>query len=677
MANSNLCEKILADGRRCSNPAVPGTVTCKEHGRIAFRLIEKPANTAPQPVPRKTPDVPPPQVPSKPVKKPQTGSKPQPIQAPSEPLSYQAAASAHSEAPRFPGLQVSSERGFLVAPQGLIWLEPDAGGETFNPLVRLLGSFSQATDLPGQVRLLQHKTSADLFLHLKPAKGVNLPGFYDAASSAARLVEARLYIGQEPHFIQYRDDGAPRGYDLPQFQPPPGKHLLLVAHWGSRSFDPTELSELQLSDFFLRVAPQPAAPGPQPETVYALAPLALYRLLIGYLRAHHLRYGLARCQSSTGERLLFEIRVHPAAPGRHLVPEFVLAHLASLPRLALLETVHQQGTQRLLLQRGHNSPLNLAHIAAAFPTDATVIFASDPCPQNLLISPGPVFFDGDFLAQVHAPHPDAQKLSPLPVQDADHLELPVVLRPDEGPTPPTGALLLSLQEMTWLRQLLYRLPGEAFGDYRLCQGREGAVLIGVAHPIQGIPFGTPLRRLGDTQLFIPLRSRFVPELPWALLARALEISTTAYTFLTENQRLDLPVDQFYPLSRALLAEKGRPRVQFDLRTEQGLPPLKWIPPPEPEHAEVLLERPSRRRQGQGGILGGQRTPPVAPGPQPATASIPVLPPDPQEYWKQQAQDFEQKEDFLAAAMCYMLIQDAAASARCLQRVLGSRADTAG
>jgi len=40
--------------------------------------------------------------------------------------------------------------------------------------------------------------------------------------------------------------------------------------------------------------------------------------------------------------------------------------------------------------------------------------------------------------------------------------LEVLLRPDNGPTPPMAALILSTQEMVWLRQLLYLLPGEAF-----------------------------------------------------------------------------------------------------------------------------------------------------------------------------------------------------------------------
>jgi hypothetical protein len=43
------CEKILDTGERCSNPAVPGGRHCPTHGRISFKPVTKPADTAPLP----------------------------------------------------------------------------------------------------------------------------------------------------------------------------------------------------------------------------------------------------------------------------------------------------------------------------------------------------------------------------------------------------------------------------------------------------------------------------------------------------------------------------------------------------------------------------------------------------------------------------------------------------
>jgi hypothetical protein len=135
--------------------------------------------------------------------------------------------------------------------------------------------------------------------------------------------------------------------------------------------------------------------------------------------------------------------------------------------------------------------------------------------------------------------------------------------------------VLTAQELGWLRPLLYRLPGEEFAAYQLCPGEDGAVLISQSAPISGLPFGLPLRRLGETSLFIPLRQRFVPDLPWPLLREALKIAEDTYTFITTSYRLDLPATAFSPLEKSLVADPARPPVKFTLQPPPNLPPLRW------------------------------------------------------------------------------------------------------
>jgi len=718
------CEKILDTGERCSNQAVPGSRYCQTHGRITFRPVKKPADTAP----------PPPPPPPAPVKAKPAPERPRPA--------WKAVPSPAGQAPSFPGLH-PDERNILVAPQGIIWLEaPQQGAPLgqFNRLVRLMGFLSQAVSLPGQVRLLRHGEAGGILLYLSPAQTTapSLSVFYDAASAAARLVDGRLYIGQGNAFVQYRDDGAPRGYDVPAFKVHDDKkELLLVAHWGSRILTPSDLAEVSLAEFCLQVVPLLDVTGAPPEEVYALIPPSLYPALARYFRAHHLRYSLARLQSHVGEIILFEISPRQDAPAGQAVPSFVLDYLARLPRVALLVQVHQAGNQRILLQWRHRYPLHIPHVAAAFAPDDLVLLVTDHYP-NLRVNPAPQFFNGDQLMDVHAPQPSTLNLKPRPAADTPALRLPVLLLPDNGPTPPIAALILATEELIWLRQLLYRLPGEAFSAYSLCQGQEGAVLVGGTKPIEGIPFGLPLRRLGDTELFIPLRSHFVPNLPWEVLRHTLEIQDSVYTFLTADYRLDLPVAVFSPLSRALAADPNRPRVKFNLRTGVSLPDVRWTqqappveewplkepapgrsePPPveewplkepapgrsepqpaeerplkepapgrsEPQPAEERpleepaparseppqveeqpLEEPARgRSESLLARLSRLFSSPSQSPAQPTSTLSPTVETklDLAAYWHEQARAYEDAKDFLAAAVCYSFLNDVSNSARC-------------
>jgi hypothetical protein len=307
----------------------------------------------------------------------------------------------------------------------------------------------------------------------------------------------------------------------------------------------------------------------------------------------------------------------------------------------------------------------------AFPPDSLLLFSSRPDFENLCVSPTPTFFEGDELTAVHTPRPGQAGLAPLTDRETLPLELPVRLVPDPGPTPSTAALVLDVEEMAWVRRLLYRLPGEAFGAYRLCLGQERAVLLGEGLPVEALPFGVPLRRVQDTQLFIPLRARFAPDLPWALLAESLELKEGVYTFLTPDFRLDVPHSAFAPLSRALVADPGRPRVAFQVRPAPTLPSLHWTPPPRPEQRAALRpDGKSERAKLTERVLGRREQPKPEPPPgKPGSVVIrPAEPQDVEGLLRERGESYRQAGDFLSAALCFALADDAGQAGRCYQRV---------
>ncbi len=672
------CEKILPDGERCSNRALPGTQYCDTHSRIAFRPIKKTADTAPPPKPA-----------PKPKRRVVQKRKQQKTETP--PPDWKAMPSAAGASLTFPGLQADA-RNILVGKQGIIWLPTDIEEKkpdtVFNRLVQLLGALSQASDLPGQVRLRQQGKLGDALLFLTPTDpdASNLSAFYDIASSAARLVNGRFYIGEGNAFVQYRDDNAPRGYDVPDFTPPKPverkQSVLLIAHWGSRQLEMKQFSEVSIVDFCLQVTPVPDVVQALPHLVYALVQPALYPILARYFRAHHLRYRLAHLQREKEAHILFEITPRPGAPVGQAVPAFILDYLSRMPRVTLLLPALQTGNRQILLEWGCRFPLHLPHTANAFGSDEMVVLSTGLY-ANLRVHPPPQFFDGDQLTTVHAPQQIGKNLQPRPANKEKSLHLPVLLRPDTGPTPPVAALILSNQEMGWLRQLLYRLTGNAFEAYSVCQGKEGTVLHGGTHPVEGIPFGIPLRRLGDTEIFIPLRSRFVPDLPRSILRHALNIQENVYTFLTETYRLDLKTADFYPLSRMLVADPERTLVQFNMRTLSTLPELAWTAvPPKIDHEDVdeseqlspqqksalwdkLMSFQPQESIREAADIPSSGTKPTGRTRTSVEADEVELP----AYLLAQARGYESSKDFLAAAFCYRVLGDTTNSGRCFRQAL--------
>jgi hypothetical protein len=271
--------------------------------------------------------------------------------------------------------------------------------------------------------------------------------------------------------------------------------------------------------------------------------------------------------------------------------------------------------------------------------------------SNALAAPAPTFFDGDRLADVHAPQ-SANLVSDAAAPVA-RLRLPVRLLPSSGPAPLAAALLLTPRELGWLRTLVYRLPDEFFAACSLWQGPDLAVLLGGSRGTAGVPFGTPLRRVGDTRLFLPLSRRLVPELPWAVLAEALRLPEDCLTILTDDRRLDLPQSGFAPLTRALVAPPEAVCPPLRTRRER-LPELKWSAEPRPP-VEVI-------QTGTAPV----RPAPSSPQPIPQEGKGAAAPTDLGRLIVEQAKASEAAKDYLAAALYFGLARDVRNQARCFR-----------
>jgi len=652
------CQWILPNGERCSNQTVPGAEVCETHRRAgSYTGISKIAETQ--------------------------------VIGDGDGQTWKAVPWIMGTPLHFQGVEADSQ-SILTAAEGCLVLAREGKGVLFRRLVQILGVLSQITPLEGHVAVLATTDGQRALLALKAPAGMDRVRFYDVVAAAAVLAQGRLYIGQDRWFIRYRDGLAPRGYDcaVGTAAGAAGEVLYFVDVEGTFQFPWRELTAVALDRFLLRAAliSRHETPG-LPEKAFVLAVPALYSLLVRYLQSHHLKYRVARFHlpqddSESGGNgaavrsrkplLLLEIAPRPNAPTGTRLPAFVLSYLADLPRCVVLEEVGHEGGRRMLVAWGYRYPCQPRGVMGLFPQDSLLLFSAGVDFTNMCVTPAPAFFEGDDLSDPYLPGVAVESLVPQNEAGGLALELPVRLISDEGPAAAVRALLLDGTELEWLRRLLYRLPGDLFEGYTIFLGQERAILVGEKRAIEGIPFGFPLRRLSETALFVPWQMRLVPDMPWEMLARALKIQDDVYTFLLPEARLDVPRAGFAPLERSVMGNQAR-RLTLQVQPVSTPPVLDWAMPetsvtsaPVPAPAPTAAPVSASPMGGVSGFL--QRL--LGVGAEPAAEPVrndPEVPVFNREHsqafnkdtWlRAQAASYLKTGDYLAAAFCYALLNDA-------------------
>ncbi|HEX5702664.1 MAG TPA: hypothetical protein VFX97_05560 [Pyrinomonadaceae bacterium] len=519
--------------------------------------------------------------------------------------------------------------------------------------------------LAGQVsvRTMDEERVALVFLQPNSQPG-DLSRLYDQASAAAVLSQGMLFVGQNRTFIRYRDADAPRGYDAEAIEPPRGNDLYLVDRDGTHTLSAARMQEVDLAQILLRIPPVTTHRPMQPATIFVVALAGLCDMLVNYFQDHHLRFRVARLENPGNKTLvLLEVSPRPDSPTGDRVPPFVLSYLLGLPHTTVFTSVEEAPDRNVLVQWRHQYPCLPRHIIDVFAADTLVFFSAGSYFSNTCVSPIPPFFEGDNLTSVKLMGPAETTLRPISDLPARKFELPVRLLPDSGPLSSTAALVLKLDEIEWVRRLLHRLPGEIFADYRICLGVDCAVLMGTAMKFESLPFGVPFRQVQDTSLFIPVRSRFVPDLPWSLLSQVLQIKEETYTFFAQEFRLDVPRNAFTLLSRSLFAQTNPSTLKFELARKRELPKLNWTSPPRPERVSAFASAREQIRGLRDSTFGrgaswrsdrhaDQRTSQSVFRPVTQDNNL-----NAENLFRGRAEEYQKAGDYLSAAMCFALAGD--------------------
>ncbi len=288
---------------------------------------------------------------------------------------------------------------------------------------------------------------------------------------------------------------------------------------------------------------------------YALIPKKILPLLSRFLLRHKLHFKLAFLSAGKFvESCLLLLSADKS--GSEPIPGFVLEYIKNLPFCRLFQGfVAPEKKLLFLCEYGFRHPLPLAELVAE--TSATglyISFAEGPA-ANLIIRPLPRLRPASSILQYEVDFPVPRYELAVPPSNPGKISIPLKLvdcRPDSADSSPV--VFLEKKEISWLKKMLYRLPGPLFAGIELL-GNQDFLFLFFADAVRSefLPFGQRFRRIAP-HIFIPADQDLLPHLETELLTELFQVKEGHYVFLSKTWRRDLPVACKTPLCQLLTVD---------------------------------------------------------------------------------------------------------------------------
>lgn len=394
----------------------------------------------------------------------------------------------------------------------------------------------------------------------------------DRVARLARLLSSTLCVGAGRHFVAYRDDVAPLGYDVVDPLSDPSDLTIYTPTLAQPCRKVRELSIRELVDKLqlltlpgglgreLSPPPMPdgsPAPIEPPEEMYLVCGVGLLPRLLRYLWQSGvvgeliLPDPLPSTDGLPSDRSARTPILRLANP-----PLPLLLRLAGLPSVSLLR---REGSN-FLVELGHAHPLRLSSMQSLFPSSDLFLFlagrrgplrakAPSRTPMARLIEPQ-LASPGEELA---APRPLVPRLLASAVTTPPPLKLTLrLVRAQPTAAEKLTAALIPWQRLGTLQRLLGLLSGESIFSLQAVGLPAGLFCFG-SSAVQHLCAGQLYDETAP-QVFVPAGSRLLPELPPPQLRTLLTQSEDQLVLFlpTEPQPLAVPKSLSSPLSLRLL-----------------------------------------------------------------------------------------------------------------------------
>jgi hypothetical protein len=338
----------------------------------------------------------------------------------------------------------------------------------------------------------------------------------DRASRLGKLVGGSAYTGTSRHFVKYRDDRSPYGYDAIDISSmPAGAELMLHGDELSQAYGREGDIPFARLLFRLSVRRVPGASRLAAEDRAELV-LAVQRGLgdgvVRYLWRNRVdgEVGLVHPRGASAfdpagqSYLLMRIR--------HL-PERILDLFLGTPGIEVFRPVGSNAAVAV----GYAHPIDLASCASVLPADAYHLFWAG---DRVDIVPGPLELSrlADLTRiDIDLERPREPRTTEIVAHDP--IGVPLRLAPALGTPRRVTGTLIPLAEAERLKRLVFLLPPSSLRGHRVAVTDRGILVVG-GEDVDVIPLGQLLSELAPG-LLVPLGMDVVPRVQSEVLARAL------------------------------------------------------------------------------------------------------------------------------------------------------------
>ncbi len=441
-------------------------------------------------------------------------------------------------------------RGVALGRYGLIQLPTLEGVVSWLRLYSAEASLDEI--LPGMqiMRVRTPLQSRELLLRI-PANSSYL---MDAAARCARLVGGSTFTGTGKHFVKYRDERSPYGYDSPEIQAlPAGAHLMLHSEEFTQSYAKEGKLSFEKLLFRLSLKREPAASQASEEISKDLLLVVEKGLgdgIIRYLWRNRVQaeVGVVRPQGQSAFDALGRATQFLMVRVREL-PERILELFESTPGI----DIFRPRGNNVAVQLGYTHVLDLASCSTAFDGSRFYLFWGQA--DRVDVVAGPL----ELSAIEHLTHIDIDIEGPdkrtnlVIEEDADPVSVAMRLAPTIKPPTRVMGTLVPPEQAAWVKRLVYLLPPSILRGHRIAVTDRGILLVSDAQ-IDTVPLGNLLVELAPG-LLIPAGMELVPRVAPEVLAATLGHGSGVFTiFPPVGTPFQIRETSLVPLERRAIAK---------------------------------------------------------------------------------------------------------------------------
>jgi len=443
----------------------------------------------------------------------------------------------------------------------------------FSSVDRLVGFFrvwceeSSMDDLLAKLKIHQVRSPLETREHLVIFHATT-SYLVDRAARMAAMFGGLTFTGSGKHFVKYRDNASPLGYDVTQLAADAGDFALYHDTF-SQSY--TRVKDVPFDQLVFRLSLRhlPGGLGPElseradREVLWLIVRPGLLRSVLTYLWRNRVRAEAAVASTGatagtfTGARELGLIRVHD-------LPDRMLDLFRQVPGVE----VHRPVGDNCTVQVGFRHPLRLEACAAVFDKDKLYVFSGERDAVDVLASMPPLVPAHDLIGSGfdlgERPEP-----RPLTAAAPEQIQISLKLVPStaESAHRRVTATLIPWSQAAWLKRLIYALPPTLLATYRVAAIAEGLFVIG-EQGVDGLPLGA-LYQEAAPSIYVPLGHEFLPRVSQAVLTDQVGGTSGRYILFVLGGEGPLALEHalFEPLGRRALARLTAEPRERDPRLE--------------------------------------------------------------------------------------------------------------